>query len=203
MKFIKWKTFFITNIVCLLPIILGLILWDKLPESMAVHFDVNNNPDNYATKSFAVFVIPLLMVIVQSFCCFVNDINSYKHGERKKFEIITKWIIPVMTIVLQIATFCYNLGYIFEVRKVAGIVVGLIFIAIGNYLPKFDYIKNYDTETYKARKCNRFIGFMSVIIGILFIISIFLPSIYTLLCILLLIPYTIISIIYVVYVIKH
>ncbi len=203
MKFIKWKTLIITSLVCLLPILPGLILWDKLPQSMAIHFDINNKPDNFATKGFAVFGLPLLMIALQCFCCFINDINSYKHGERKKFEMITKWIIPVITIILQIATFCYNLGFDFEIRKVAGIIVGIILMVIGNYLPKFDYIKDYDMETHKARKVNRFIGFMTVIMGVLFIISIFLPSIYTLICLLLLIPYALISVIYTIYVIKH
>ena len=203
MKFIKWKTLIITSLVCLLPILPGLILWDKLPQSMAIHFDINNKPDNFATKGFAVFGLPLLMIALQCFCCFINDINSYKHGERKKFEMITKWIIPVITIIFQIATFCYNLGFDFEIRKVAGIIVGIILMVIGNYLPKFDYIKDYDMETHKARKVNRFIGFMTVIMGVLFIISIFLPSIYTLICILLLIPYALISVIYTIYVIKH
>ena len=203
MKFIKWKTLIITSLVCLLPILPGLISWDKLPQSMAIHFDINNKPDNFATKGFAVFGLPLLMIALQCFCCFINDINSYKHGERKKFEMITKWIIPVITIIFQIATFCYNLGFDFEIRKVAGIIVGIILMVIGNYLPKFDYIKDYDMETHKARKVNRFIGFMTVIMGVLFIISIFLPSIYTLICILLLIPYALISVIYTIYVIKH
>ena len=203
MKFIKWKTLIITSLVCLLPILPGLILWDKLPQSMAIHFDINNKPDNFATKGFAVFGLPLLMIALQCFCCFINDINSYKHGERKKFEMITKWIIPVITIILQIATFCYNLGFDFEIRKVAGIIVGIILMVIGNYLPKFDYIKDYDMETHKARKVNRFIGFMTVIMGVLFIISIFLPSIYTLICLFLLIPYALISVIYTIYVIKH
>ena len=45
----------------------------------------------------------------------------------------------------------------------------------------------------KARKINRFIGFEMVIMGILFIISAFLKPVATLVCIILLIPYAIIS----------
>ncbi len=196
MKFIKWKILFITCLVCLIPVILGIALWSKLPDTMAIHFDINNNPDNFASKGFVVFGLPLLMIILQCFCCFVNDINAHKHGERRKFELATKWIIPIMALVLQVLTLGYGLGWRFDVRAAAAIIVGIILLVVGNYLPKFDYIKNYDVDVQKARKINRFLGFETVIMGILFIISVFFPPVVTLGCIILLIPYAVIGIVY-------
>ncbi len=46
MKSIKWKYMFVTSMLCLLPIVFGLILWDKLPPQIAIHFNMNNAPDN-------------------------------------------------------------------------------------------------------------------------------------------------------------
>ncbi len=196
MKFLKWKTMLLTAAVCLSPILLGLALWNKLPSTMAIHFDMYNNPDNFAPKGFVVFGLPLLMVLPQVFCCFINDINSHKHGERKKFERVTKWIIPIMTIILQIITLGYGLGWMIDIRKAATLLVGIVLLVIGNYLPKLDYVKHYDTSTEKARKINRFIGFATVVMGFLFLISIFMPPIATITCLILLIPYAIISVIY-------
>ncbi len=196
MKFMKWKTLIITSIICLLPILLGLALWNKLPETMAIHFDINNNPDNFASKGFVVFGMPVLMALLQMFCCFINDINAYKHGERKKFEMATKWIIPVMTVILQVVTLGYGLGWNLDIRRIAVLIVGIIFLVIGNYLPKFDYIKNYDINKEKARKINRFIGYMTVIMGVLFLISIFLPPIASIISLILLIPYSVTGVIY-------
>jgi len=196
MKFMKWKTLIITSIVCLLPILLGLILWNKLPETMAIHFDINNQPDNFASKGFVVFGLPCLMVLLQCFCCFVNDINSYKHGERKKFEMATKWIIPAMSIILQCMTLCYGLGWHIDIRRVVMFILGSVLIVIGNYMPKFDYIKNHDLETEKARKINRFIGYETVIMGLLAMITLFFPPIISIIWLFLLIPYVIIGVIY-------
>lgn len=198
MKFIKWKSLIITCIVCLLPVFLGIALWDNLPDTMAIHFNINNEPDNFASKGFVVFGLPILMILLQIFSCFVNDINAHKHGERKKFERATKWIIPIMTVILQIITLGYGLGWNIDIRKCVALIVGGIFLVIGNYLPKFDYIKNYDIDTEKARKINRFIGFETVVMGVLSIISIFLPPISTVIWLLLLIPYAVISAIYVI-----
>lgn len=196
MKFMKWKILIVTCFICLSPILLGVVLWDSLPDTMAIHFDIYNTPDNFASKGFVVFLLPVLMMLLQCFCCFVNDINAFRHGERKKFERATKWIIPVMTVVLQIVTLGYGLGWNFDIRKVAILLVGAILLVIGNYLPKFDYIKNYDVDAQKARKINRFIGFETVIMGILGIITIFFPPVATVVWLILFIPYVILSIVY-------
>ncbi len=200
MKWMKWKTFAITNIVCLLPIIPGVLLWNKLPDTMAIHFDIYNQPNGFASKGFVVFGLPIMMVLLQSFCCFINDWNAKKHGERKKFEMATKWIIPVMSVILQAVTLGYGLGWNLDIRKIAMLIVGGIFLVIGNYLPKFDYIKNYDLSTEKARKINRFIGFETVIMGVLSLVSIFFPPVASVACLILLIPYAIIGVVYGIYV---
>ena len=196
MKFFKWKPFIITSIVCLSPILLGVLLWNKLPDTMAIHFNIYGEPDNLASKGFVVFGLPVLMVILQGFCCFINDINAYKHGERKKFEAVTKWIIPCLTVILQVITLGYGLGWNIDIRRTVSIIVGIILVVIGNYLPKFDYIKNYDIDAEKAKKINRFIGYETVVMGLLFFISVFLPPICSVICIGLLIPYAIIGAIY-------
>lgn len=196
MKFIKWKSLIITCLVCLLPILLGLYLWNDLPESIAIHFNLNNEADNFASKEFAVFGLPCLMVLLQTFCCIINDINAHKHGNRAKFETVTKWIIPVMSVLLQIITLGYSLGWNIDIRKSVAIIIGVMFLLIGNYLPKFDYIKNYNLESEKARKINRFIGYETVFMGILMLLTIFLPPIATAVWLVLLIPYAVISVIY-------
>lgn len=196
MKFIKWKTLVITCIVSLLPIILGIVLWDKLPESIAIHFNFKNEPDNFASKEFAVFGLPIMMALLQIICCVINDINAKKYGTRVKFETVTKWIIPVMSIILQIITLGYSLGWNVDIRKAVALIIGILFLVLGNYLPKFDYIKNYNIDAEKARKINRFTGYETVIMGILMLITIFLPPISTVIWLFLLIPYTVIAVIY-------
>lgn len=196
MKFVKWKILVVTCVVCLLPILLGVALWNELPESIAIHFDINNNPDNFAPKAFAVFGMPMLMVVLQVICCIINDFNAYKHGERKKFTAVTKSIVPFMSVVLQTLTLGYALGWNIDIRKFVCVIVGVILIVIGNYLPKFDYVKNADVDTEKARKINRFLGFETVVMGLLMIVSIFFPPVASVVCLVLLIPYVIIGVVY-------
>ena len=196
MKFIKWKILIITCVVCILPIVAGLALWHKLPETIAIHFDINNNPDNFAPKGFVVFGLPLMMVAFQIISCLTTDISNQKHGRKTKLETVTKWIIPVMSIVLHTLTIGNELGFTLDIRKIVALLVGIMFIVLGKYMPEIDYIKNYDVEPDTARKINRFIGFETVILGVLFMISAFLPPLATVACLILMIPYSIISVVY-------
>ena len=56
----------ITSLITLIPIVVGLILWDKLPDQVPVHWDINGDVDDYATKTQAVFVMPLVLVAFHS-----------------------------------------------------------------------------------------------------------------------------------------
>lgn len=196
MKWIKWKILIVTCVVCLLPILLGIALWDQLPDRMAIHFNFYNQPDNFSGKGFAVFGLPCLMVLLQLVCCVIHDVNSHKYGERKKFEKAVKWLIPVMTILLQVVTFVYNMGWMVDIRRIVTAIVGTLFLVTGNYLPKFDTIKNYQIEKEKAKKINRFIGFETVILGLLAWVTIFLPPVFLMVWFVLFIPYTIIGVVY-------
>ena len=86
MKFFKWKIFIITSFVCLLPILFGVFMWDRLPETMAIHFNFYGEPDNFASKGFVVFALPFLMLFAQAVCCFSVDLDSHKHGGVKKMK---------------------------------------------------------------------------------------------------------------------
>ena len=70
----KW-TFIITSVIILLPIAVGLLLWDKLPEQVPFHWGINGEVDGWATKTQAVFLLPLLMLGIQWLCSFVTQFD--------------------------------------------------------------------------------------------------------------------------------
>ena len=59
------KLLIITSLLTLLPIPLGLLLWNQFPETMAIHFGITGQADGYASPAYAVFVLPVIMLAVQ------------------------------------------------------------------------------------------------------------------------------------------
>lgn len=214
MKKIKWKILIITSVICLLPILLGLFYYNQLPDQVPIHFDINNEPDNYGSKEFAVFGLPIFMMIIQAVLCVISDISN-KEENKYKITTIAKWIIPILTVILYFMTIGIALGYNnIDVRKIVCFCLGIIFILIGNYVPKVDqnmayqtglnlpnlYIKQLDEKNF--RKISRITGYSYILLGILTIISLFFKPIYTLIVIGLIILVSIILTIYAFYLSK-
>ena len=176
-KKIDWKILIITSLICLIPIIFGVILYDQLPEQMAVHFGVNNEPNSFAPKEFALFGIPLLMFILQVFCCISSDFMEEKK-QNKKYITIYKWIIPIIEMVVYLTMLAYGAGIELDMRMIVCITLGIVFTLIGNYMPKTEPNKlqmNYIRADF-WKKIKRPAGYFFVIIGLAFIISAFLNS---------------------------
>ena len=176
-KKIDWKILIITSLICLIPIIFGVILYDQLPEQMAVHFGVNNEPNSFAPKEFALFGIPLLMFILQVFCCISSDFMEEKK-QNKKYITIYKWIIPIIEMVVYLTMLAYGAGIELDMRMIVCITLGIVFTLVGNYMPKTELNKlqmNYIRADF-WKKIKRPAGYFFVIIGLAFIISAFLNS---------------------------
>ena len=52
MNKIDWKNLTFSCVICMLPIIMGFYFYDALPDTLAIHFDINNNADGFASKDF-------------------------------------------------------------------------------------------------------------------------------------------------------
>lgn len=185
MKKIDWKTLILTCLVCLLPMIFGIFLYDKLPEQMPVHFNINNEVDRYATKEFAIFGLSGIMILLQIFCCVISDVKENKNDKKPKLIVIAKWIIPILTIVVSFITFEISLGKSIDVRKCIMIVLGIIYIIMGNYFPKVGYsqmkgkMHPMPKNEQSYRKMSRTLGYTFVIFGILMIFSVILRPIFS------------------------
>ena len=194
MKKIKWKILIITALICLLPILLGVAMWDSLPDQMAIHFNVNNQADGFASKLVAVVMLPVMMAVVQILCCIINDLGIDKYKGQIKLVTISKWIIPLLTIILQIVTVYYNLGKSIDIRKLVALIIGIIFVVIGCYFPN-TVVRKFNGEVVEDKRTIRFMKASMVVLGILSIISIFLSPVSTYVGIFLLIPYSIICVV--------
>ena len=58
----------ITTLITLLPIVLGIALYDRLPEVVATHWNIHNRPDGWSSRAMAVFGIPCIMAALNLVC---------------------------------------------------------------------------------------------------------------------------------------
>lgn len=175
------KTLILTSIIILLPIVFGILLWEKLPDEIAIHFTFEGVPNGWGSKGFTVFGIPLFLLACQ-WICTVATFKDPKHANmsQKLFGLVL-WIIPAAAFLVMIACYGYALGNETSTGYWALPFLGFLFIIVGNYLPKCR--QNYtmgikvpwtlhDEENWNHT--HRMAGFLWVFGGFLLIINVFL-----------------------------
>ena len=130
------KTLIVTSILIVLPVLAGIILWDRLPEQMPTHWNAAGDIDGWTNKPFTVFGLPLILLAGQWLCVLGTLADPKKENHPTKILHLVLWIIPVLSLVLGTITYATALGKAVRVEVIMPILIGLILAIIGNYMPK-------------------------------------------------------------------
>lgn len=174
----NWKVLLITSVVTVLPVLAGLILWNQLPAQLPFHWNAQGEIDGFADKPFAVFAMPLILLAVQWLCVFATLADPKKQAHGEKMLHLVFWMIPAISIFVHMMMYMVALGKTVRVEMVMPVFMGLIFIIIGNYLPKCK--QNYTigikipwtlNSEENWNKTHRFAGRIWVISGFLMMLT--------------------------------
>ena len=130
------KTIILTIILILLPMVVGVVLWDKLPLQMVTHWGVNNEPNGWMSRPMAVFGLPIICAVLQVLCVIATEKDKRKENLHRKSVAMVLWIVPVVTWVCSAVTYGYVFYEKINVGLICCLLVGLLFIALGNQLPR-------------------------------------------------------------------
>ena len=126
----------LTALLCLVPIAFGLILWDALPDPMPTHFGPDNRPDGWSSKPFAVFGLPLIIMALHLACVFGTRADPKYANISGKIMGLVLWICPAISILCGGLIYAVALGHELNVGLYLMLLIGVVFVVAGNYLPK-------------------------------------------------------------------
>lgn len=177
------KQLIISSVVILLPILAGLILWNALPDRFATHWGISGEADGWGGKVFAVFAPPLIMLALHWFCFWITSLDPKAKDQTKKALGMIFWIFPVLSVCESAMIYALALGAEFNITSILMPGFSLLFIGMGNYLPKCK--QNYtmgikvpwtlsNEENWNAT--HRFAGKLWVVGGIVMLALSFMPG---------------------------
>lgn len=171
----------ITTVLCLLPIALGIILYNKLPEQVAVHFNSSGAPDNYLPKGITVFGLPVIFAVINLFTHFRLN-HDPRSGEASfRLKLAAKWALPLISVIVMPITLFLSMGANVPLGMIVSAMVGLVIVIAGNYLPKCR--QNYTVgiklpwtlhNEDNWNKTHRLAGFVWVVCGLIMTMNAFL-----------------------------
>ncbi len=112
--------------------------WSHLPLRMAVHWNAAFQVDRWGSRLAAAGVFP----VVALGCWLLIPLLRRIDPRREHYERFdpTFWIIVNLLVLLlaalEVAVVGFNLGWPVDMQRVVLTLVGLLFVALGNYMPR-------------------------------------------------------------------
>jgi len=170
-----WKKMLLASIITVLPIFIGLFLWNRLPDSLPTHFDASGNPDGWSSKLQAVVFLPLFLLAMHWFCICMTLVDPKRKNIGEKIIGILVRMMPALSLLCGAMTYFSALGINVGINKLVSVFVGLVFIASGAMLPhcrqnytvgiKVPWALHYEDNWDHT---HRFAGKLWIIGGVLF-----------------------------------
>lgn len=193
----KRKSRVISFIIGMIPFFVYFCLYPQMPSKIAIHYNINSMPDRYVLKSswevFLLCGVSIIMLLFMEATTFVIvkvselSVVDNKKNVRRIMEITNTILSVTFSCVviyfLFASTGLYKLNLI-DLLRISDIFIGVLFIAYGNYLPKFKQnrfagfrIKETLENEEVWFKTQRFSGRVCILGGLAIILTSIIPGI--------------------------
>ncbi len=135
MKKILDRTTALTTLITLLPIAPALLLYHRLPEEVAIHFNAHGVADGWASRPVAVFALPLLLGAINLVLQFMLLTDPKRDTGSQVFRL-ARWTIAPVSIVVNALVLLIALDVPVKIERIIPLAIAILFLVIGNYLPK-------------------------------------------------------------------
>ncbi|AEI38951.1 SdpI family protein [Paenibacillus mucilaginosus] len=165
----------------ILAVALSFYAYPYMPDQMAVHFRFDGTPDGFMTKFWALATAPLFMLLLMAAALLV-PVNPSDARTLSAQTLVRETSIGLL-FGAHIAIILYAVGYEFDMAKYVTILMGIVFLILGNYMPRFQpnrYIGIRTPWTLASeenwRRTHRTAGKIWFIGGLLMLACLLLPE---------------------------
>ena len=130
------KLLLLTSMVILFPMLWGLMIWPQLPNQIPIHFNVAGQANNFQSKPLAVFGLPLFLLLVHLFVIFMTARDPKNRTMNEKMGKVIYWLTPIVSLSVFYLIYSKALGSTTNPSVFVSALLGLIFVIMGNYMPK-------------------------------------------------------------------
>ncbi|OGZ29188.1 MAG: hypothetical protein A2427_02815, partial [Candidatus Nealsonbacteria bacterium RIFOXYC1_FULL_40_7] len=113
-------------------------LYPVLPDRIPIHWNASGQPDDFGSKEFGTFFLPVLSLAVYLLMFLLPKIDPLKKNY-ESFENAYFWIrssMIVFFLLLHGFVLSYGIGYRFNINYLIIPLISLLFAVIGIFLPR-------------------------------------------------------------------
>jgi uncharacterized membrane protein len=162
-----------------------LVVWDGLPDRMPTHWNARGEVDGWSSRWFGAFLVPGIALAMWAFLPLLRKLDprseNYERFEETFFLIVNSIVLfmgAMHAVILSAA-----LGWIVDMSRVMLIMIGLMFIVLGNFLPRLrsnwwmGVRTPWTLENERVwRETHRLAGWTFVLGGAVAVLAVLLPA---------------------------
>ncbi len=117
---------------------ISIAVYNRLPDPMPTHWNTQGQVDDYSSRPVGAFLMPLIMIAIAALIPVLPKIDprgrNYEKFDTAYFTIMNATITAMLAI--HVFALAAALGLNVSIGRAAPAAVGLLFIVIGNILPR-------------------------------------------------------------------
>ncbi|GKX28109.1 hypothetical protein SH1V18_05890 [Vallitalea longa] len=162
-------------ILCIISFVGTIIAYFYLPDVIPIHWGIDGKVDNTGPKYMSIILslIPLAIYLLMNTLPRIDPKRENYRKHSRAYNIFSFYIV-LFLIIINWLTILFALGVKIDIGLLIPILVGILFIIIGNYMPQFrhNYFIGIRTPWTLAddniwKKTHFYGGYVFIIIGIL------------------------------------
>jgi uncharacterized membrane protein len=164
-----------------------IIAFPKMPAEVPIHWNIKGEANGFSTKLNAMFSTLGIMILIYVSMAFLPKVDPRKSNYKyfsKSYNIMLNAILGVLFLVNIMIIFS-AIGYDVPISTIGPLVVGMIFMVLGNYMPQvrsnfFIGIRNPWTLSNEEvwKKTHRAAAKIFFFGGLIMIGTIFIPALW-------------------------
>ena len=80
----NWKRILISCLMTVSPVLVGIFLWDRLPDMVITHWGADGVADGTSSKAFAVFFLPLILLGLNLLCLVATAFDKKNQNKNAR-----------------------------------------------------------------------------------------------------------------------
>lgn len=170
----------ISVLICLWPMVIGLLAGWRFPDQVPIHFDFQGTPDNWMSKSAFFYGFPWFFVGMDAFVLVLTFREEKNRPGNPVLESVLMWLVPLIEGIAIGGCMLFALYPHFQIERFIPGALGLLMLVLGNLAPKarqngtFGFRNAYTLSSRKVwAKVNRLAGYLLCLNGVMFLTGTF------------------------------
>ena len=132
-----FKSNWLVIALMLVPVLITVAVWDRIPDEVPVHWNIKGEVDNYEPKAFGMFILPITILITNIIFWIIPVIDPKKNVALFKETLYRLQVaLNIFLFGLALLIIGVSLGLKLDVGTI--VIYGVLFLLgiIGNYMSK-------------------------------------------------------------------